>query len=258
MNTVSVRVSYRPLRLGMCIAVDSLEDLRRAVRLNSTLWGGKFNPIIPIGGDIAFPLQLVRTFKVDALFAVSDAAEVRQFIDGVKFLPWPDVHRQLFISGAGGPLPVFLDVYHPLRNISQERAKHGMPALDGGMLLRDDLTRLRTADNPLYDALLCEFGDYPVGDECPIDYGAVAQRMSERSFCLSNPDGVSLQITGNVEHPSLLPSMACSYTSAMAVGTVQACSWEILHCSPIWLRSGTCELLISACCSYPKPDKNRR
>ena len=46
-------------------------------------------------------------------------------------LPWPDFHEELFIQGAGGPLPVLLDIYQPLRKLSEEREKQKRPALDG-------------------------------------------------------------------------------------------------------------------------------
>jgi hypothetical protein len=37
------------VRVGWCIEHDDLDGLRTALRLTHTLWGGRFNPIIPVG-----------------------------------------------------------------------------------------------------------------------------------------------------------------------------------------------------------------
>jgi hypothetical protein len=121
MNTVSVRLRYRPIRVGMCVAEYALEDLRRAVRLNSTLCGGKHNPIIPIGSDLKFAKTLAQTFRVDVLFAVSQTSEVTQFVDSMVHLPWPDSEQSLFSDDGEGPVPAFVDILHALRRLSKQR-----------------------------------------------------------------------------------------------------------------------------------------
>jgi hypothetical protein len=177
MNTVSVRVSYRPVKIAWCIAEGSLDAFRRAIRLSTTLWGGRFNPIISVGGDLGQADKLLRTFRVDALFCLSDTPEVTRFAERANHLPWPDVHKKLFIQGAGGPLPVLLDVYHPMRKLADEREKQKQPAFVKAYVLPNLLTRLNVRDDPQSDALLAIFGDYPDSDDCPIDYGRFAHRL---------------------------------------------------------------------------------
>ena len=177
MNTASIRVSYRPIRLGLCIAENAVEDLRQAIRLNSTLWGGKFNPIIPLGSDIGFARTLVRTFRVDVLLAVSNTADVTKFVREADYLPWPDDRRTLFITIAGSPLPLFLDVYHPLRKLSELREKQGRLGLDGMFSLPNLLNRVVQEGSSIADVLLCTFGDYPKGDYCAIPCGTFADRL---------------------------------------------------------------------------------
>ena len=46
MNTVTVNVKYRPIRIGWCIEQNSVEDYKKALRLNNTLWGGRYNVLI--------------------------------------------------------------------------------------------------------------------------------------------------------------------------------------------------------------------
>jgi hypothetical protein len=177
MNTVSVRVSYRPIRLGMCVAENSLEDLRKSVRLNSTFWGGVFNPIIPVGRDAELAYALVRTFRVDALFAVSETPETAKFVDSFNYLPWPDVQRALFIDGIGGPLPMLLDIYHPLRKLYETREKHQQRAPDGDSYLPNLLVRPKLEGSTFDDAILCTLGEYPGSAYCPINYGDFADRL---------------------------------------------------------------------------------
>ncbi|MGE3957425.1 MAG: hypothetical protein AB7H96_11960 [Vicinamibacterales bacterium] len=43
----SADVRLRPIRFGFVVKPDDAESLRRVFRVNTCLWGGKFNPIIP-------------------------------------------------------------------------------------------------------------------------------------------------------------------------------------------------------------------
>jgi hypothetical protein len=68
MASKSLRVRYRPIRIGWCIEDGNLNEFRRAARLTHTLAGGKFNPIILVGSDAAG--ALVKHFRVDLLFPI--------------------------------------------------------------------------------------------------------------------------------------------------------------------------------------------
>jgi hypothetical protein len=129
------------------------------------------------GGDLREADQLQRTFKVDALFSLSETPRVVEFVQRASYLPWPDIHKSLFIEGAGGPLPVLLDVYHPARELAEEREKQKLPLPDGAPVLPNLLTRPKYVDDSLGDVLLATLGDYPDGDYCPIDYGRFADKL---------------------------------------------------------------------------------
>ena len=76
-----VSISYKPLRFGFLVRENSIEDLMLAVGINSLLWGGIYNPIIPINKlDNSFGDQLVKLFEVDALHPISEADEVLEFM----------------------------------------------------------------------------------------------------------------------------------------------------------------------------------
>jgi hypothetical protein len=177
MNTVSVRVHYRPMRLGFCVAEGATNDLRKAVKLTSTLWGGRFNPIIPVGPRTALARDLIAMFKVDLLMPVSEGAVIDRLIKETKHLPWSEMRRQMFIDGSTGPMPVFLDVYHPLKAISEERKSKAQTGHGGGHVFPNLLARFVPDDSPMHDALLCTLGEYPPKDQVPIDYGALADRL---------------------------------------------------------------------------------
>ncbi len=48
MSTLSLRVKYRPIRIGWCLERGSWDQLRRALRLTHSFAGGRFNPLIPV------------------------------------------------------------------------------------------------------------------------------------------------------------------------------------------------------------------
>jgi hypothetical protein len=99
--TLSLRVSYRPVRLGWCVRDNNWEDLRRAVRLTRTLWGGRYNPVIPVG-NLDLSRALVDLYGVDALYAVADDNRLHDFIAGFSWLRWPNFHKDIFIQGERG------------------------------------------------------------------------------------------------------------------------------------------------------------
>ena len=79
MNTLSVSVRYRPIRIGWCVRAGDFAALREALKLTFTMWGGRYNPVIPID-DFANANKLIRLFRVDVLWPLTDDEEVKEFI----------------------------------------------------------------------------------------------------------------------------------------------------------------------------------
>src|ERR1019366_7356079 len=96
MATLGVSIGYRPVRIGWCIRDGNLDDFRQVLRLTHTLWGGRFNPVIPVGSS--FDKALVRSFAVDVLIPAAQAPELLQFIKIFQELYWPDSIRTVFAS----------------------------------------------------------------------------------------------------------------------------------------------------------------
>ncbi|MFI5196017.1 MAG: hypothetical protein ACHQD8_02915 [Chitinophagales bacterium] len=83
----SISLEYKPLRIGFLVRDNSIEDLVTAAGINTLLWGGIFNPVIPISvenNDLAH--QLVKLFSVDILYAVSNTQEILDFKKNYPFL----------------------------------------------------------------------------------------------------------------------------------------------------------------------------
>ena len=162
-----MNVRYRPIRLGFCVQKGDLIGLDRALRLAHTLWGGRFCPIIPVGvseEEKELPKALVDAFNVDALYPITSAATIEQFIADYPYLPWPKYDRELFIRSARGTVASFLDVYHPLRSIHEEHIKDKLyPRVSSTLYEWGDT-------DPLKDVLLATFGAYPSRDEIGKDY----------------------------------------------------------------------------------------
>jgi hypothetical protein len=169
LGPINLRVRYRPIRIGWCVQGNDLEEYRKALRLTHTLWGGCFNPIIPLG-DPELARSLVKTFSVDCLYCIDQSPEGDALRTEFKHLLWPSYHDKLFVEGSGGPMATFLDVYHPVRHFYESHIKDREHPNRNGMLFRWD-----PADR-LANVFLATFGAYPPKEDIGIDYEAFFQK----------------------------------------------------------------------------------
>lgn len=163
MGPINLRVRYRPIKIGWCVQENNLEEFRKALRLTHTLWGGRFNPIIPLG-DLELARMLVRTFRVDCLYCMGQSPAGDALVQEFKHLMWPSFHKELFIQGTAGPMATFLDVSHPGWRFHEANVQDREQPMNRGVLFRWD-----TADR-LADVFLATFGAYPTKDETGLDY----------------------------------------------------------------------------------------
>src|SRR5690348_6720805 len=89
MATGLAEVAYRPIRIGMLIRDGSRDDLLAAIRLNTVLWGGAFNPVVQIGRSERRADYVVRHVPVDVLHPIADRAPLRRVIERHRELEWP-------------------------------------------------------------------------------------------------------------------------------------------------------------------------
>lgn len=181
MNTLSMRLRYRPLRLGWCVQADDLSGFRGAVAQSFALWGGRYNPIIPID-EAAHAEDLVRLYRVDALIAASDTPAVHAFIKSQKHLPWPLWSRQIFVHEKNGPARcALLDLFHPLARLESEARPTHLPAEPGIEFHEWD------GADPLADVFACTYGVLPPVTETGVDYrGAASLQLVGQRHLIPN------------------------------------------------------------------------
>ena len=89
MSTLSLRVKYRPMRIGWCLENGSWDQLRRALQLTHSFAGGRFNPLIPVGSP-NLAEDLLDRFHVDVLFPLEENDEITAFVKAHDYLQWPE------------------------------------------------------------------------------------------------------------------------------------------------------------------------
>jgi len=174
MGPISLRLSYRPLRIGWCIETDSLDHFGKAVALSHVFWGGRFNPIIPCSNR-ELAEALIRAFSVDALYNVSGTAAIDNFIKEFPHIPWPDFHAELFVERASKRQPTLLDVAHPAQHLHESHVdRREKPAIDAAIYSWDQA-------DPLRFVLLSTCGSYPSETETGRDYS----RLFHNAFAVT-------------------------------------------------------------------------
>ncbi|MDD4901728.1 MAG: hypothetical protein PHE24_01190 [Patescibacteria group bacterium] len=95
MPTTSLSIKYRPVKIGFLVRDGNIEDLVRAAEINTLLWGGVRNPIIPVSASNKdFFDQLVKLFSVDVFFAISHTPEIDKIISDNQFLKNPNHYAE--------------------------------------------------------------------------------------------------------------------------------------------------------------------
>jgi len=90
MATINLSAKYRPLRVGFLVKENHIEDIVKAAELNTLLWGGIYNPIIPVGDNKPFDEQLIKIFSVDTFFKIDDSNDkINEIVNEYPYLKDP-------------------------------------------------------------------------------------------------------------------------------------------------------------------------
>jgi hypothetical protein len=183
MDTVRVDVAYRPLRIGWALIGQDIGACRQAARFNYTLWGGRFNPLLPVDRP-EHARQLVEAFRVDLVLPVGTAAEVTAFVGSFPHLPNPFEGEGLFAGGPPwGTKSNALDVHNLLSHAFERREQRELQQSGVRLYSWSD-------DDPLADVFLLQVGQYPPADHIGIDYTRFlrdAARPKEVALDLGTP-----------------------------------------------------------------------
>jgi hypothetical protein len=121
-DTLRVKIAYRPLRIGWAIRAGDLNAFRTAVRLSFTLWGGAFNPIIVVDRQEQAK-NLVDQFRVDVILPIGSSDELQSFNKQFPHLITPFFPNQIFLDdGLGGSRSQVLDVHNALVHLDGQPA----------------------------------------------------------------------------------------------------------------------------------------
>lgn len=167
MGSISLRVCYRPVRIGWCIESNERRQLHEALRLTHAFAGGRFNPLIPV--DVPEVAEdLIDSFRVDILFPVTATERTEGFVAAHNHLLWPDFGRALFYD-QWRHMPsraAFVDVYHAARRLREQR----VPRRKLLLLSCDE-------DDPLASVILATAGRYPAPSTRVPDYEDILARL---------------------------------------------------------------------------------
>lgn len=96
MASINLSIKYRPVKIGFSVRDGSIEDLVKSASINTLLWGGIYNPIIPVSEDIKFAEQLINFFSVDVLFPVFHTNEIDELMKNIPYFVTPDIMLKIF------------------------------------------------------------------------------------------------------------------------------------------------------------------
>lgn len=128
MSTTSVAVSYRPVKIGFLIEDGSHEQFIKCCKINTLLWGGIYNPIIPvIKSNNGLVDRLINDFSVDVLLSFSESPEISAVVKGYPHLKNPHhISESIFYEDwrTKKKIPAYIDVVHLIDYYWNKDFKH--------------------------------------------------------------------------------------------------------------------------------------
>ena len=194
METVRVNICYRPLRICWAIADGDFPSFRRAVRLNNTMWGGRFNPIAVVDrADEA--KRFVEVFRADVILPLGDAPVVVGFPAQFPHLINPFFPQSLFLSDNHTDAKAqILDIHNALIQL-RDTSTWDAITKKGIRIFEWDV------DDPLADCLLMILGAYPDTAETIIDYRSMLKQAGDATEqLLGAQDVLPIEI---LQHPTI-------------------------------------------------------
>lgn len=164
MDTLSVDVQYRPVCFGWCIRENNLDDYLKAMKLTHTLWGGQYNPIIPID-NYNLASELIDFFNVDILYPVSEDNSVIEFINKFPHLKSSNHNAtELFIKLKNIKEPAFLDILQAAHRLRLDLNKDNV-------LSKFELDSIYwKEEDPLSHVFSAMFGTLPSSDALDVEF----------------------------------------------------------------------------------------
>lgn len=168
MATLSIHAHYRPLRIGFLVEHGNIDQVLSSASLNTAIWGGIYNPIIPVGGNGSLTDRLIRLFRVDVLYPVAETDILTGVFNSYPWLQWPHGFGKpaLLEEREGKSYLTVVDILPVIHDYWDREFKHG--GKSNCILPEWDLT------DPLHNVLVVQFGSYP--EILEHDYAAQYER----------------------------------------------------------------------------------
>jgi len=172
MDTSRIDICYRPLRIAWAIRSDDWGAFREVVRLTHTLWGGRFNPIV-LADREEEARQTIELFRADFIVPVGTSDEVQNFPAQFPYLINPLFPKDLFLRRSGHTTHAhMLDMHNALTHWQDSPTWKSFTA-DGAIRIPS-----WAVDDPLADAFLTQWGEYPDAAATGIDYGDILNQAA--------------------------------------------------------------------------------
>ena len=153
MDTLSVNIAYRPMRICWVIKAGDHASFREAVRINHTLWGGRFNPIVVVNCASEAHAK-VEAFRADIVWPLGESKEVEEFASSFKHLISPFVNEGMYIGQGQETRAQVLDLQNAFAYA------RSTPEWTQIQECKPHIYKWE-ADDPLADVFLIMLGAYP-------------------------------------------------------------------------------------------------
>ena len=192
-------LEFRPVRIGWLVQDRDLSQICTAVGWTTCLWGGAFNPIIPIE-DRDLSEKLVRLFGVDLLYPIKASDATTAFIERHQHLGFGNLTRTGPFKMFTNALDVvfskrefaFVDVRHVAR---RAQWTHGIETKQHPI----SVALPRWLDEDPFSALLTVlFGCYPNSENTRLDFGSSLLFRSNIQSWIEPERSIPKELIGHV------------------------------------------------------------
>ena len=243
MGTLSLRVKYRPIRVGWCLQSGNWGQLRHALQLTHSFAGGRLNPLIPVDAPKLAEYLLDR-FRIDVLFPLEQSEGITDFIKSHEYLRWPEFRTPQLFHERWEERPAYgaiVDVYHVARRIREKDIGEGPePPFRGTLYSWEE-------NDPLRDVLLATVGEYPAPSAEVPDYPALFTRALKAETVALRPDAplpadinarltpsrlsieeLTIERGGRIDEPGVYFGSANDFADLLNFWNLRACGIELV------------------------------
>ncbi len=139
----SIDIKSRPIRLGMIVDPKDKQSVKTALLINSSLWGGMFNPIIPIYKRIPKNWKIYKKnakYK-DILYGYLEAFDVDIIVNCTK----SDIS---FLNETGREIIKHTEIFNILGDFSEDYPSYGLGILEVLREIFEEYYRYETKYKP--------------------------------------------------------------------------------------------------------------